>query len=110
MERYLFRFGYCTPPQWTANEANDWDDESSGAFLVAAKDKEEALAWGQEVAERYVRLQFESAGWVAPPSWKEAAFANWIEQSPEKAFSAAELALLPLVSAGQMPTFENWPS
>lgn len=106
MARYLFRFGYCTPAQWLGNEAHGWDDESSSAFFVIADSPEAALAWGTEVAEAFAHHLFRAAAWAGPiPSWKEARFAHWIEESPERVFSFDVLEHLPVVRAGELPDF-----
>ena len=105
---FLFRFGYCTPEQWTANEKHGWDDESSGAFFVHAESEQSALDWGNAVADAFVARQFELAGWTAPPSWKQAQFANWIEENPEEVFSGADLGALPRVEVGEMPSLDGW--
>ncbi len=55
MQRFLFRFGYETPLQLRDNDALGWDDEESGALFIRADSASEALAWGAEVAERFVR-------------------------------------------------------
>lgn len=109
MQRFLFRFGYCTPGQWKANQAHGWDDESSSAFFVQADDEETALSWSCEVAERFVRSQFEKAGWTDIPSWKKAQFAFWIEAEPALTFSPESLGRLPKVTVNQMPDFRTWP-
>lgn len=78
MARYLFRFGSCTPAQWSANEARGWDDESSSAMIfVEADSPEAALAWG----------------------------ANWIEDAPEECFSPDQLERIPEIRAGEFPDF-----
>jgi hypothetical protein len=104
MARYLFRFGYCTPSQWAANEAHGWEDESSSAFLVEADSPEAALAWGAEVAEAFVQALFAADGRaVGALSWKEARFAHWLEDSPEDAFPPEHLRKLPVVRVGELP-------
>lgn len=108
MNEYVFRFGYCTPAQWEANRKHGWDDECSGAFVVDADNSDRAYEWGLDVAEAYVRWQFERAGWNEIPSWKEAAFASWIDEDFTSEFSS-ELSALPRVKVGEIPTFEDWP-
>ena len=108
MQRFLFRFGYCTPVQWEANRIHGWDDECSSAFFVHAENAAEALSWGCEVAERYVHNQFETAGWAVIPSWKEANFAFWIDETPTVEFSPESLGKLPKVMVNQIPDFQDW--
>jgi hypothetical protein len=106
--RFLFRFGFCTPAQWSANEAHGWDDESSEAFFVESDSREDALSWGCEVAESFTRSLFESAGSGEIPSWAEADFAYWIEEDPEAVLSSQALERIPIVRSGEMPTFSRW--
>jgi len=35
-QNFPYRFGYCTPLQWAANDTHGWDDESSGAVVIKA--------------------------------------------------------------------------
>ena len=108
VQNFLFRFGYCTPVQWDSNRTHGWDDESSSAFFVYADNAEDALSWGCEVAERYVRHQFEKARWTEIPSWKEAQFAFWIDETPTVEFSPEGLGELPKVMFKQVPDFRDW--
>ncbi len=107
MKVHLFRFGYCTPRQWAANEANGWDDESSSAFLVRAESADDALSWGCEVADKYVSRQFELEGWTEIPSWKASGFASWIEDDPAAEFPDG-VEGLPVVACGVLPNFDKW--
>lgn len=108
MRTFVYRFGYCTPAQWAANEAHGWDDESSSAFLVQAQSVEEALAWGDKVANAFVAWLFARDGKVPPTSWSEAEYASWIEEEPAAVFSPESLQELPVVACGQMPDFTRW--
>ncbi|WP_224244265.1 hypothetical protein [Hyalangium gracile] len=106
MGHYLFRFGYCTPAQWHANETHDWDDESSSAIFVKADSAEAALSWGEAIAERFMQTLFSTAGQTTDsPSWKASNFAHWIEDSPEKSFSPEQLVSIPAVKVGEFPDF-----
>jgi len=108
LQDYLFRFGYCTPNQWAANDAHGWDDESSAAFYVQADAAEDALAWGREVADLFVMEQFQRAGMGQAPSWKNADSANWIEESPDRHFTREQPEALPRVEFLKLPLFDNW--
>jgi hypothetical protein len=110
MEKFVYRFGYCTPMQWEANEAHGWDDESSGAFVVYADTRDAALRWGHEVAGAFVAWLFEVGGQLQPRSWAESHFAAWIEEIPTPAFSEEGIQALPVVLVGQMPDFGDWKS
>lgn len=99
MNRYIFRFGYCTPLQWKGNEANGWDDEASSAFIVVADSEEAALKMGAEAAEVAVAAMFVRDGWPSPtPSWKAADFAHWLERLSSGVFSEEQLAALPVIA------------
>ncbi len=110
MPKFLFRFGFCTPEQWRANETHGWDDESSEAFFIESESREVALSWGCAVAESFSRSLFESAGDHGGkiPSWVEAGFAYWIEEDPAAVLSLQELEQFPTVRLGEMPTFYRW--
>jgi len=108
MNRFLFRFGYCTPAQWAANNAHGWDDESSGAFFVQAESDAAALIAGAEVVEQFVRSLFVEANVREIPSWKASKFAFWIEENPSQSFSKEALRELPEVSPGETPDFTRW--
>ncbi len=104
MPRFLFRFGYCTPDQWKANEAHGWDDESTYAFFIVAETSEAALSWGCEVAELFCQHEFEMANWLGViPSWKEANFAFWLESDPGILFTPDALEQVPVVAFGVVP-------
>jgi hypothetical protein len=108
MAKYLFRFGFCTPAQLKANEEHGWDDESSEAFFVEASTEESAESWGMVVAETFCQRLFKRSDWLGEiPSWKESAFAYWIETDLDS-LPAAYLLGLPTVAQGQMPNFEEW--
>ena len=107
--KYLYRFGYCTPSQWTLNESHGWDDEDSNAFFVIARSPEDALRWGREISEALCSHLFLSWGWEGPiPSWKDSSFAHWIEEDPEAEFSPQQLSNLAVVKDGEMPDVSDW--
>jgi hypothetical protein len=108
MTRFLFRFGYCTPNQWAANEANDWDDESSAAFIIEAEDADSALRHGYDVADAFVASLFVASDREQPMSWRDAKFAAWIEEQPENAFSDEQMKRIPVVRLGEIPNFASW--
>jgi hypothetical protein len=110
MAKYLFRFGFCTPVQWKANEEHGWDDESSKAFFVEAATLDCAESWGCEVAEAFCYRLFKKAGWDKDiPSWKDSGFAFWIE-TQITSFPIEYLNNLPVVLYNQMPDLAKWES
>jgi hypothetical protein len=108
MQRFVFRFGYCTPKQWAGNDEHGWDDESSGAFIVEATTEEDALRWGRKVADAFVAQLFEKSGTQQPSSWTDAQFANWLDGNPTASFSDEAIRALPTVPFGKMPQFDEW--
>jgi hypothetical protein len=105
--RFLFRFGYCTPAQWTANEADGWDDEDAMALWILAESEQAALDWGRELAERFTRQLFERSTWEGEiPSWKASRFAHWIEKSEDE-LRAMESFKLRTVRVGDVPDFSE---
>lgn len=102
MNRFLFRFGYCTPKQQDGNEHHGWDDESSLAVFIEADSEVAALAWGSEIAEHYVKSLYLAEGRGGDVrSWKEGNFAHWIEEVPDTEFSDQQLKALPVVRVGK---------
>jgi hypothetical protein len=94
---FVFRFGYESPEQSAANAAHGWDDESSQWVVIDAPDAAAALAWGREIAERFVQE-------LGAGSWITGTFAHWIEP-----LSACPWAVgrEPVV-CGQFPDFSVW--
>jgi hypothetical protein len=103
-ERHLFSFGYESPDEYRWNRANDTDDESSAAFWITAASEQEALRWGQMVADRFVSWLFERAG-TQSYAWSQGRYANWIETDPST-LAACRAANLPAVGVGEDPPFE----
>ena len=94
---FVFRFGYETPQQKEANARSGWGDESSQWVVIDAPDEDAAIAWGREVAERFVRE-------LGGESWQNGEFAYWVE--PQSACSWA--VGRPPVAIGQFPEFADW--
>ena len=103
-EPHLFSFGYESPDEYRWNRANDTDDQSSAAFWITEASEQEALRWGQTVADRFVSWLFERAGALGY-SWSQGQFANWIETDPS-ALAAYRAANLPAVAVGEDPPFD----
>jgi len=95
----LFCFGFENPAEAKCNARDGTDYESSTGIWIISESDEEALQWGETIAERLVKFLFDQARAEAY-SWADANFAHWIEQEPD-ALSAA--SYLPVVSVGEMP-------
>jgi hypothetical protein len=79
VNEYLYIFGYEDPGDRKCNMENGTDYESSRMIRIRASSEEEALFWGNEIAERFVQSLFADM----KISWKAGRFASWIEKSPD---------------------------
>jgi hypothetical protein len=100
VKEYLYIFGYEDPGDRKSNMENGTDYEGSRMIRILASSEEEALLWGNEIAERYVQYLFGDM----KISWKADRFASWIENSPD----VEEKGLwdtLQVVGYGEFPDF-----
>jgi hypothetical protein len=100
--KYLYIFSYKTPEQSHAVPA-ETVEESCEACFIEADCPENALAWGREVSEAYVRKLFKDES----ISWKTAGYAHWVESEPQNEYPHDLLAGLPVVSCGDHPRFAS---
>jgi hypothetical protein len=98
MPTFLYRFGYEFPEQMRQNDLHGWDDEDSQGVLIDAENEDAALAWGQEISERFVKLLFADDR----ISWRQYNFANWVEP-PELTWPGQQR-----VAVGEYPDFKPW--
>jgi hypothetical protein len=77
-----------------------WDDESSLSVLIDAPDEGSARAWGEEIAEHFVKALYKDEA----VSWKKWNYASWVESSVEQGVQATA----PAVAVGEFPDFELW--
>ncbi len=98
MTPFLYKFGFESPRQFRNNAAHGWDDEDSQGVLIDAPDEAAALAWGQEVSERFIKLLFKDEG----VSWQQLRYANWIEPKVETWPEQQRVAV------GTLPDFSSW--
>ncbi|QDU19852.1 hypothetical protein [Urbifossiella limnaea] len=94
---FVFRFGYESPQQSSANARAGWDDESSQWVVIDAPDEAAALAWGREVAELFVRE-------LGGGSWQAGGFAHWVEPLGACPWAVGR----PRVAVGQFPGAAGW--
>lgn len=97
MPAFVFRFGYEAPWEKESNERYGTDFESSQWVVIDAKDEADALSWGCEIAEQYVRR-------VCGESWRAGEFAFWVESPTECPWAVGR----PSVVVGQLPDFVDW--
>lgn len=98
MTTFLYVFGFETPQQSRGNVIYGWDDENSEAVLIDADDEASALLWGDEIAERFIKLLFRDD----QVSWRDQQFARWIEPP------TPEWTCQQHVSFGVFPDFTAW--
>ena len=101
MKKYLYIFGYESPEQLAANDNNGWDDENSLSVFVEAESESEALAWGREISENFIKELFQDPS----RSWKSMSYAHEIEKDPASIYSSDEIVSMPVVKVGQLPTW-----
>lgn len=104
--RYLYVFGYQTPGQMAREMTNEWqDDQDSAALFIEASSSQEALEWGCQISEAFVKRLHQDDKF----SWKALEYPHWIEDVPSSRFSADALATVATVSVGQFPDWDIWP-
>ena len=99
MPLFLFMFGFETPTQHRSSTAAGRDDEDSRAVFIESSDAVEALGWGREIAERFVRQLWARAG-AGEYSWKSGQFAHWVETRADE-LARAETQGVPHVKVGE---------
>ncbi|HZZ86686.1 MAG TPA: hypothetical protein VFE30_19325 [Anaeromyxobacteraceae bacterium] len=101
VQEHLYVFGYEDPIEAKSNDTHGTDFESSLCFKILAETEEEALRWGQELSESFVKKLFGDPA----KSWKAERFANWIEHEPDALLQEAAQRMPP-VRVGEHPDFE----
>jgi hypothetical protein len=102
--KYLYVFGYRTPEQMALASTNENAEESSQALFIIAESGAQALEWGREISDQYVRQLFGDR----PIDWKSMNFAHWVESEPQMEYPAAILEKLPVVNYGNYPDFKRF--
>lgn len=97
MARYLYIFTYQTPQQ--ASVTADSPDESCEAVFIEAPSSEEALAWGRQISDRFLKRIFASSSVTAPAR----TILDWIELNPENEYPQEVLGRVKAVSIGEFP-------
>ena len=100
MPMFLYMFGFESPRQFRNNDLYGWDDEDCEWLLIDAPDEPSANAWGDEVAERFVKLLYGDDS----VSWRQRGYANWLD-TPSLASSEPAVQS---VSIGKFPDFSPW--
>jgi hypothetical protein len=100
--KYLYIFGYQTPEQLARAAEDEHTEEASEAVFIEAESAEQALAWGRQISEEYVRSLFGDL----VIDWKSKNFAHWVEEDPQNEYPKDILENIPVVSYGQHPDFK----
>src|SRR5262249_367682 len=96
-------FGYQTPQQQARASLDEGVEEASEATFIEAESAEQALAWGREISEEFVRRLFGSR----VVDWKSNNFVHWVEAEPQSEYPEDILQSLPVVAYGQHPDFKS---
>ena len=102
MPRFLFVFCYETPDELATNPMYGWEEEESKALFIEARDEEEALRWGREVARAFVWALFQREGGPQDFEWKPKCYRHWIDFDLPSQCRPEELALIPSVRVGEL--------
>jgi hypothetical protein len=94
MPVFVFRFGYESPVEREVNDRDGTDFESSEWVVIEAADETAALAWGCEVAERFVQR-------ACGVSWRSGNFAHWVQPLTACPWAVGR----PPVAVGKFPDF-----
>lgn len=96
--KYLYSFGYQTPNQHRLSRSLWFEDEDSAGIFIEADDPESALAWGEEVSERFIKILFGDDR----ISWRGMDFYRGITEGAEWAREAV------FVRVGEYPQYGPW--
>jgi hypothetical protein len=102
-KKYLYIFGYQTPQQVALAATDQHSEESSEALFIEAESPEQALAWGREISDNFVRRLFHDQ----PIDWKSMNYVHWVE-CEQMEFPATILDQLQVVAFGHFPNFQCW--
>ena len=105
---HLFRFQYRSPSDSLSNDRHLADRECAWAFVVLADKVAEALAWGEMVANQFVKHLYAKAGVAKRTAWRQDGFAFGIADSHLPGISREWYAKLERVKHGELPDFTKW--
>jgi hypothetical protein len=85
------------------NRRTGSDFESSTGVFIEAPSDADALAWGSEISEAFLRHAYGDSA----ISWKALDYAHWIEADPASCSWKHCLSFFPTVRVGQFPEFSQ---
>lgn len=100
MKEYLYSFGYETPNQSKLNIEYGWDDEDSESIIILSESADQALIWGEEISERFIKLLYMDIN----ISWKQSGYSHLVEEIN----SSKDYIELQTVCYDEFPDFEKW--
>jgi hypothetical protein len=106
MPAFLYGFGYEDKDEMEYNRLTNSDFESSTGVLIDAPSEADALAWGIEISEAFLRHIHRDPA----VSWKALNYAHWIEADPESCSWKHCLSFFPRVRVGELPDFSQMTS
>jgi hypothetical protein len=101
MPTFLYGFGYEQKDEMDHNRATGSDFESSTGVFIDAPSEADALAWGCEISEAFMRYAHGNPS----VSWRALRYAHWIEPDPESCSWKHCLSFFPKVRVGEFPDF-----
>jgi hypothetical protein len=103
MPRFLYGFGYEQKDEMAHNLRTGSDFESSTGVFIDAPSEAEALAWGREISEAFLR----HAHGDPSVSWRALGYTHWIEPDPASCSWKHCLSCFPTVRVGEFPDFSR---
>jgi|ERR1043166_4469066 hypothetical protein len=107
MPTYLYGFGYEDKLEMECNDRTGSDYESSKGVFIEASSEAEALTWGCEIAELFMRHEHDGDPSI---SWRARGYAHWIQPHPETSSWSHCLPFLQRVRVGELPDFSRMTS
>jgi hypothetical protein len=113
MKKYLVGISYHDPESyglWLKGYMEDY--ESSTGIFIWASDKEEALAWGEKIAEALFKIENPDE----TQSWESFGHFCWIEDDLEKSgwmhcmafFQTVEVGVFPIIEKMRTQAYVEW--
>ena len=103
MPTFLYGFGYEQKDEMECNRRTGSDSESSTGVFIDALSEADALVWGREISEAFLRYTHDDP----VVSWKTLGYAHWIEEDPQTCPWKHCLSFFPRVCVGELPDFSQ---
>jgi hypothetical protein len=103
MDRFCYQFGFETPRMERLNKKDGDDAKALESVWILAESRENALEWGNEIAQRFIQKLFGDPA----KSWKAGRFARWVEDAFEWKDSDKSAKKMQTVRVGSYPDFDR---